>query len=121
MSNYDLNNQYRRIGFIIAESLGHRVDEAIPLLAPLAAVGAGVARAGLAAGRLAGQGLAAGGRLAAKGAAKGAELAGRGAKAAGETTKGAVVGTAKTVARRKAVDKLKGGLDRLTGDEQEEL
>ena len=84
----DSSTEYKRMGVLMAEALGHRVDEIAPLLAaPLAAAGKvgalaarGLAQAGMAAGRAAGTAVKAGARAAGQAAKTGARAAGRAAK-----------------------------------------
>jgi len=102
---------YKQIGLVIAEALGHRVDEIAPLVALGAAarVGAGVvARGAAAAARLAAQGAKSGAKGLGKGAKSGAKALGQGAKKAAVGAKDMAVDAGKekliSVAQDKAAD-----------------
>ena len=82
--------EYKRMGLLMAESLGYRIDEFLPALA------AGAARLG----GLAARGVGAAARL-------GAKALGGAARAVGGAAKGAVGDAAKDKAKEKAKEKLK--------------
>jgi hypothetical protein len=70
------HTEYKRIGALMAEALGHRVDEIAPLIAGAAKVGGmaarGLAKAGMAAGKAAGKAAKAGAKATGRAAKKAA-------------------------------------------------
>ena len=93
------HTEYKRIGALMAEALGYRIDELAPLLAAPLAV------AGKAAG-LAARGVAAGGKAALKGAGAAAKGVGKAAAGAAKQTvkqgaKGAAEGIATSMMKRR--------------------
>jgi len=80
---------YKQIGLVLAEAMGHRVDEIAPLIA---AAGAGLRVAGSVAARTVAAGARVGSRLAAQGAKAVAKGAKAGAKGLGQGVKKAAVG-----------------------------
>ena len=99
---------YKQIGLVLAEALGHRVDEIAPLVA---AAGAGLRVAGGMAAKLAAQGSKSAARLAAKGAKSGAKSLAKGAKSAAVGARNMAVDAGKdkliSIAQKKAEDELK--------------
>jgi len=99
---------YKQIGLVLAEALGHRVDEIAPLVA---AAGAGLRVAGGMAAKLAAQGAKSAARLAAKGAKSGAKSLAKGAKSAAVGARNMAVDAGKdkliSIAQKKAEDELK--------------